>query len=98
MTAPDGLAVVFSEASDGLEVGHQPPGQPHQLDFALEFSFQASARLDAVEIAVNVDLLLDRWVVSRPASVGWDSTVTPKETRLSSSNARDAKAGSGSPP
>ena len=41
------------------------PGQPHQLDVALGFSFQTSARLDAVEIAVDVDLQL-----SRPASIG----------------------------
>ncbi|MNU45015.1 hypothetical protein D3C71_338480 [compost metagenome] len=31
--------------------------------------------MDAVEIAVNVDIQQDRWVVSRPACVGWDSTV-----------------------
>lgn len=38
-------------------------------------------RLDAVEIAVNVALQQDRRVISRPACVGWDSTV--KEIRSS---------------
>ena len=46
--ASDGLAVVFSEVGDGLEVRHQTPGQPHQFDVALSFSLQTSTRLDAV--------------------------------------------------
>ncbi|MNS97292.1 hypothetical protein D3C72_1316180 [compost metagenome] len=70
--ASDGLAVVFSEVGDGLEIRHQTPGQPHQFDVALSFSLQPSARLNAVEIAVDVDLQQDRWVVSRPASIGWN--------------------------
>ena len=60
--ASDGLAVVFSEVGDGLEIRHQTPGQPHQFDIALGFSLQPSTRLNAVEIeiAVNVDLQQDR--------------------------------------
>jgi hypothetical protein len=54
--ASDSLAVVFSEVGDGFEIRHQTPGQPHQLDVALSFSLQTSARLDAVEIALDVDL------------------------------------------
>ncbi len=57
-----------------IEIRHQTSGQPHQFDVALGFSLQASARLDAVEIAVNVDFQQDREVVSRPASVGWNGT------------------------
>ncbi|MNR01990.1 hypothetical protein D3C85_1178260 [compost metagenome] len=72
--ASDGLAVVFSEVGDGLEIRHQTPGQPHQFDVALSFSLQPSARLNAVEIAVDVDLQQDRGVVSRPASIGWNGT------------------------
>jgi hypothetical protein len=36
------------------------------------FSLQAPARLNAVEIAVDVTLQEDRGVVSRPASIGWN--------------------------
>lgn len=72
--ASDGLAVVFSEAGDGLENRHQTSGQPHQLDVALSFSLQTAARLDAVEIAVDVDLQQDCGVVCRPASIGGNST------------------------
>jgi hypothetical protein len=56
------------------EVRHPTPGQPHQFDVALSFSLQTSARLDAVEIAVDVDLQQDRGVASRPASIGWNGT------------------------
>ena len=63
--ASDGLAVVFSQVGDGLEVGHQTPGQPHQLDVALGFSFQAPARLKAVQITVDTDLQQSSGVVSQ---------------------------------
>src|SRR4029077_12183822 len=35
---------------DRLEVRHQTPGQPHQLDVALALPLEPAARLDAVEI------------------------------------------------
>lgn len=38
------------------------------------FSLQTSARLDAVEITLDVDLQQDRGMVSRPASIGRDGT------------------------
>jgi hypothetical protein len=63
--ASDGLAVVFSEVGNGLEVRHQTPGQLHQFDIALGFSLHTSARLNAVEITVDVHLQQDRGVVSR---------------------------------
>ncbi|MNQ60182.1 hypothetical protein D3C85_744530 [compost metagenome] len=71
--APDGFAVVFAEVGDGLEVRHQATGQPHQFDIALRLALKASARLDAVEITVDVDLQHDCGVVSRSARFGGDS-------------------------
>jgi hypothetical protein len=53
---PDRRAVVLAKVGDRLEVGCQPPGQPHQLDIALRFPFEPPARLHAVEIAVKIDL------------------------------------------
>jgi hypothetical protein len=41
----------------------------------LSFSLQPSARLNAVEIAVDVDLQQDCGVVSRTTSIGWYCTV-----------------------
>jgi hypothetical protein len=59
----DRLAVILAEVGDGLEVRCQTPGQPHQLDVTLSFALQTPARLHAIEIAVDVDLEQDRWVV-----------------------------------
>src|SRR5215472_6435989 len=55
-TARDRRAVVLAKIGDRLEIGRQPPGQPHQLDIALRFPFEPPARLHAVEIAVEVNL------------------------------------------
>jgi hypothetical protein len=41
----------------------------------LGFSFQPSARLNAVEIAVDIDLQQDRRVISRTACVSGNSAV-----------------------
>ena len=49
-----------------LKSGGQPSGQPHQLDIALRLPLQAAAGLDAVEIAVEVDLRQRRRMVGRP--------------------------------
>ena len=54
--AADGWAVVHAEIGNRLEVRHQPTGQPHYLDIALGLTLQAPARLDAVQVAVEIDL------------------------------------------
>jgi hypothetical protein len=63
-------AVVTSEVRDGLEVRRQATGQPHHLDVALRLALQPPARLDAVHVAVDVDLEQDCGVVRRPAGAG----------------------------
>ena len=60
-------AVVLAEVRNRLEVRGQPSGQPHQLDIALRFAFQPPARLNAVKVAVKVDLQQRRGVVGWPA-------------------------------
>ena len=44
----DGLAIVLAEIGYRLEVRHQTPGQPHQLDVALALPLQAPARLHPI--------------------------------------------------
>ncbi len=67
--SPDRLAVVPAEVGDGLEVRRQAPRQPHQLNVALRLALQAPARLQAVEIPVDVDLEQHRRVVRRTPGV-----------------------------
>ena len=45
--------------------------QPHQLDIALRFALEPTARLDAVEVAIDVELKEHGWMVSRPARLCW---------------------------
>ena len=53
---PDRRAIVLAEVGNRLEVGRQPPGQPHQLDIALRFALQPPARLNPVQITVEINL------------------------------------------
>ncbi len=62
----DCLTVVLAEIRNGLEVRYQAAGQPDQLDIALALPLEASARLDAIEISVNVDLQLRRRMLGWP--------------------------------
>jgi hypothetical protein len=68
--ASDGLAVVFSDVSDGLEIRHQTTGKPHQLDVALDLALKAPARLNTVEIAVDVDLQLSAGLLTLTGILG----------------------------
>src|SRR5438445_13863994 len=63
MASPLSLA----EVGYGLEVRHQAASQPNQLDVALAFSLQASARLHPIEVAVDVNLQQRRRMIGRPS-------------------------------
>ena len=52
----DRRPMILAEVGDGLVVGGQTLGEPHQLDIAPRFALQASAGRDCIEIAVNVEL------------------------------------------
>ena len=77
-----GLAVVLTEVGDGLEVRHQAPGQPHQLNVALGLSLKAATGLDAIEVAVDVDLQQDGRMLSRPTSFCGDNTLETESTKV----------------
>ena len=63
----DRWAVVLAKIGDRLEIRRQPARQPHHLDVARRFALQTSARLDLVDVAVDVDLQHRRGVVGRTA-------------------------------
>jgi hypothetical protein len=63
---------------DRLEVGPQAAHQPDDLDIALGFPLQPSARSDPVEVAVNVELQQIAWRVARtPRRFRLDTPETP---------------------
>src|SRR5712692_1133138 len=52
----DGGAVVSAEIGDGFVIRNEPSRQPHHFQIAASLTLQPPARLDSVEIAVNVSL------------------------------------------
>ena len=74
----DGRPVVLAEVGDGLEVGGEPPGEPHQLDIALRFALEPPARLDAVQIAVDIQLEQHRRVVAGASGGGRRGAFKPE--------------------
>ncbi len=61
------MALPVLQVSDRSEVWRQPPRQPHQLDIATRLRLQPAARVNAVEIPVDVDLQENRRMVARPS-------------------------------
>lgn len=64
--AADARAVAVAEVGNGLEVGRQTSGEPHQFHIALRLALQPAAGLDAVQIAVDIELEQNGGVVCGP--------------------------------
>ena len=71
----DGRPVVLAEIGNGLVVGREPPQKPDDFQIAAGFTLQSPARLDAIEIPVDVKLQERRWVVGRSARRFRDNAV-----------------------
>jgi len=78
----DCRTVILAEVGQRLEVGHQPTGQPDQLNVALALAFEAPARWDAVEVAVEIDLEQDRRMVGGTARCLWNGAREGKRCQI----------------
>ncbi|HEX9674532.1 MAG TPA: hypothetical protein VGA07_01000 [Anaerolineales bacterium] len=65
----DGRAIVPAEVGDGLKVGGELAGEPHDLHVALGFALEHAAGADAVEIAIDVELQ------EHGRMVGWEGAI-----------------------
>ena len=63
----DRSPAVLAEVGNRLVVRSEPAGQPHDLDIAPSLSLKPPARLNPIEIAVDVELQQDRRMIRRPA-------------------------------
>jgi hypothetical protein len=63
----DRLAIVLTKVGDGFEIWREPTREPHQFDVALRLALQTPARLDAIEITVEIKLQHGRWMIGRSA-------------------------------
>src|SRR5208283_648735 len=75
----DGAAVVFSEIGNRLVIGNEPPRQPHHLDVAPSLALEPAARLDPVEIAIDIKLQESRRMIRGPPR---RLRIDPAETQL----------------
>src|SRR5262245_53006605 len=54
---------ILAEISNRLVIGNQPAGEPHHLNVAPSLAFKSAARLDSIEVAVDVELQEYRWMI-----------------------------------
>ncbi len=59
-------AIVLAEVRNRLVVANQASRQPHDLHVAPRLAFQPAARLQVIEIAVNLELQENRGMIRRP--------------------------------
>src|SRR5919198_4659679 len=75
----DRRPIILAEISNRLVIGNQPTGQPHDLNVANGLTFKPAARLNPIEITIDVELQKDRGTVRRPAG---DLGLNSAETKL----------------
>jgi hypothetical protein len=79
---PDRLTVVLPEVRDRLEVWRQPPHELDQLDVSLCLSLQPTARLDPLQITVDVDLEQGPRTVGRSSCRLWLRTFEAQRLQI----------------
>ena len=77
-----GGGMLATKVGDRLEVGRQPAEQPHQLDIAVGFLLQTSARPDPMEIAVQIQPQQIAGIVARPPGVRWHRPPKPQRGEI----------------
>lgn len=60
-------------------IRHQATGQPHHFNIPPGFTFQATARLNSVEVTVNMKLQHNRRMKTLPARRQW---INPAKTQI----------------
>jgi len=58
----------YAVVTQRFVIGNKTAGEPHHLDVAPGLTLKPTARLDPIEIAVDVKLQQNRWMVRRPSS------------------------------
>src|SRR5262249_18928486 len=53
--------------SNRLVIGDQSTGEPHHLNVARSLALKPAARLDSIEVAIDVELQEARWMVGWPS-------------------------------
>src|SRR5262249_46266236 len=64
---PDRAAVILAEVGNRLVIRRKAPSEPHHLDVPPSLMVEPAARLNPIEIAVDVELQQYRRMIRRPA-------------------------------
>jgi hypothetical protein len=75
-------ATNWAEVGDRLVIRRQPAGQPHHLHIAPGFALKPAARLNPVEIAVDIELQQHARMIARPAGRLWLDPAKTKATEI----------------
>src|SRR5258708_19453535 len=62
----DRRPTILAEVGNRLVIGNQPARPPHHLNVAPSFTLKPPTRLNAIEVAVNVELQQPRAMLSTP--------------------------------
>ena len=62
----DGWPVVLAKVGDHLVIRHEPAKQPDDFEIAPGFALQTPARLHTVQVAIDVELEQNGWVIVGP--------------------------------
>ena len=73
-----GRAVVFAEIGYGFVIRNEPSRQPQHFQIAASLTLQPPARLDPVEIAVDIKFEQGRRMISWPASRRRGNAIEPQ--------------------
>src|SRR6516225_6451526 len=82
----DRRTIVLAEISDRLVIRSQPTREPHHLDVAPGLALKPPARLNPIEIAVDVELQQYRWMVRRPPGCLRIDPAEPKLPKIEPAN------------
>ncbi len=75
----DRRAIVLAKVGDRLVIRREAAGQPHHFHVAPRLAFQSAARLNPVEVAVDVELQQNRRMIGRSPRPPWRN---PLEAQL----------------
>src|SRR5262249_59818606 len=75
---PDGAAVIPAEVGYRLVIRSKSPSEPHHLDIPPGLMFEPAARLNPIEVAVDVELQQSRRMIRRSAGRLRIDSVEPK--------------------
>src|SRR5262249_9808866 len=82
----DRRAIILAEIGNRLVIGNQPTRKPHHLDVTSGLALKAAARLNPIEVAVNVELEQHRWMVRRTSRCLGIDAAEPKLRKIEPAN------------